>query len=294
MAALSSVGLACGQDDPIFTTGVKVVNVLATVRNKKGALISDLNQDDFSIFEDARQQTIRYFARDTDLPLTLGLMVDTSGSQRKVLDAERGASLHFLDQVVREQKDRVFIMQFDTNVLLRQSLTSSVGKLDDALAYVDSETNSQIRAQGGGGTLLYDAVVQASNELMRKQTGRKALIVLSDGVDFGSNAALEDALEAAQRADTLIYSILYSDGGHDGDKVLRRMSEESGGSFFEVSKKQPLEQMFDILQQELRTQYSLGYVSDKPVTVSEFRKLRLAVNQKDLKVQARHEYWAQR
>ena len=301
MAALSSLKLVRSQDDPTFTAGVKVVNILATVRNKKGALISDLNQDEFYISEDGRPQTIRYFARESDLPLTLGLMVDTSGSQRKVLDSERGASLRFLDQVVREQKDKVFIMQFDSNVQLRQSLTSSVGKLDDALAYVDSETNSQIRARGGGSTLLYDAVVQASNEIMRKQTGRKALIVLSDGVDFGSNAALEDALEAAQRADTLIYSILYSDagayggfGGHDGDKVLRRMSDESGGSFFEVSKKQPLDQMFDILQQELRTQYSLGYVSDKPVAVSEFRKLQLTVKQKDLKVQARHEYWAQR
>ncbi len=301
MAALSTVGISRGQEDPIFSAGVKVVNILATVRNKKGALISDLSQDDFSISEDGRPQTIKYFARDTDLPLTLGLMVDTSASQRKVLDAERGATLRFLDQVVREKKDKVFLMQFDTNVMMRQSLTSSVGKLDDALAYVDSESNSQLRAQGGGSTLLYDAVVQASNEVMRKQTGRKALIVLSDGVDFGSTAALEDALEAAQRADTLIYSILYSDagaygifGGHDGDKVLRRMSDESGGSFFEVSKKQPLEQMFDILQQELRTQYSLGYVSDKAVTVSEFRALRLTLKQKDLKVQARRQYWAQR
>lgn len=302
MAALSTVGISRGQEDPIFSAGVKVVNILATVRNKKGALISDLSQEDFSISEDGRAQTIRYFARDTDLPLTLGLMVDTSASQRKVLDAERGATLRFLDQVVREKKDKVFLMQFDTNVMMRQSLTSSVGKLDDALAYVDSESNSQLRAQGGGSTLLYDAVVQASNEVMRKQTGRKALIVLSDGVDFGSSAALQDALEAAQRADTLIYSILYSDagaygifgGGHDGDKVLRQMSDESGGSFFEVSKKQPLEQMFDILQQELRTQYSLGYVSDKPVAVSEFRTLRLTLKQKDLKVQARRQYWAQR
>ena len=111
--------LARGQDDPVFTAGVKVVNVLATVRNKKGGLISNLSQDDFSVFEDNQPQTIRYFARDTDLPLVLGLMVDTSASQRRVLDAERGASVRFLDQVVREQKDKVFIMQFDTNVLMR-------------------------------------------------------------------------------------------------------------------------------------------------------------------------------
>ena len=178
------------QDDPVFSTDVKVVNVLATVRNKKGSLVGDLSQDDFSLSEDGRPQTIRYFARESDLPLTLGLMIDTSGSQRRVLDAERGASLRFLDQVVRENKDKIFIIQFDSNVQLRQALTSSVGKLDDALAYVDSETNSQLRMQGGGRTLLYDAVVEASDKQMSKLTGRKALIVLSDGVDFGSTATL--------------------------------------------------------------------------------------------------------
>jgi VWFA-related protein len=289
------------QDDPVFSTDVKVVNVLATVRNKKGSLVGDLTQDDFSLLEDGRPQTIRYFARESDLPLTLGLMIDTSGSQRRVLDAERGASVRFLDQVVRENKDKIFIIQFDSNVQLRQALTSSVGKLDDALAYVDSETNSQLRVQGGGRTLLYDAVVEASDKQMSKLTGRKALIVLSDGVDFGSTAALMDAVEAAQRADTLIYSILYSDpgayglfGGGEGTRALGRMSNESGGGFFEVSKKQPVDQLFSILQEELRNQYNLGYVSDKPVAVSEFRTIRLTSKQKGLVVQARHQYWARR
>ena len=160
----------------------------------------------------------------------------------------------------------------------------------------------QLRMQGGGGTLLYDAVARASNDVMKKLTGRKALIVLSDGVDFGSYGTLQDAVEAAQRADTLIYSILYSDpgayglfgGGGDGKGVLERMSNETGGSFFEVSKKQPVDRMFDILQEELRTQYNLGYVSDKPVTISEFRAIQLTAKQKGLVVQARRQYWAQR
>ena len=215
-AALCAVRFARAQDQPVFSTEVKVVNVLATVRNKTGALVGNLSQDDFSLSEDGRPQTIRYFARESDLPLTLGLMVDTSGSQRRVLDAERGASLRFLDRVVRENKDQVFIMQFDSAVQMRQALTSSVGKLEDALAYVDTETMRQLRMQHGGGTLLYDAVVRASDEVMRKQTGRKALIVLSDGVDIGSYGTLQDAVEAAQRADTLIYSILYSDPGAYG------------------------------------------------------------------------------
>jgi VWFA-related protein len=301
-AALCGVRMARGQDGPVFTTDVKVVNVLATVRTKTGSLVGNLGREDFSLAEDGRPQTIRYFARESDLPLTLGLMVDTSGSQRRVMDAERGASVRFLDRVVRDNKDQVFIMQFDSAVQVRQSLTYSVGKLEDALAYVDTETERQVRMQHGGGTLLYDAVARASEDVMKKQTGRKALIVLSDGVDLGSYGTLKDAIEAALRADTLIYSILYSDpgayglfgGGGDGRRVLESMSNDTGGTFFEVSKKQPLDLVYDILQEELRHQYNLGYVSDKAVTVSEFRPIQLTVKQKGLIVQARRQYWAQR
>jgi VWFA-related protein len=300
-ASASRLVRACQQDEAVFTANVKVVNVFATVRQKNGALVADLGKDDFTLTEDRHSQTIRYFSRETDLPLTLGLMVDTSGSQGRVLNAERGASLRFLDQVVRDKTDQVFIMQFDSAVTLRQPLTSKVGALDDALAYVDTETERQVRIQHGGGTLLYDAVAKASNEVMKQRAGRKALIVLSDGVDFGSYVALDDAIEAAQRADTLIYSILYSDpgfygilGGRDGKRVLQRMSEETGGSCFEVSKKLSVDQVFEILQQELRTQYNLGYVSDQPATVSGFREIQVAVNRKGLTVQARRRYWASR
>jgi VWFA-related protein len=302
-AALCGAGLArSSQEQPTFATDVKVVNVLASVRNKTGALIGSLNKDDFALAEDGRAQTIRYFLHESDLPLTLGLMVDTSGSQWKVLDEERGASLRFLDHVFRENKDRVFIMQFDSTVQVRQPLTGSIKKLDDAMAYVDGESMQQIRMREGGGTLLYDAVVRASDEIMKKQTGRKGLIVLSDGVDFGSETSLDDAIEAAQRAETLVYSILCSDpgaygifgGDHDGRKVLQRLSDESGGSFFEVSKKQSLESMYGILEEELRNQYSIGYVSDKPVTISEFRNIQLTAKQKGLQVHARKRYWAQR
>jgi VWFA-related protein len=297
---LSATGFLRAQEQPVFSTDVKVVNVLATVRNKSGELVGNLSQDDFLLSEDGRPQTIRYFARESNLPLTLGLLVDTSGSQRRVLDAERGACLRFLDQVVREKKDQVFIMQFDTVIQVRQPLTSSVGKLDDSLAYVDSETWNQVRMRNGGGTLLYDAVIQASEDIMKKQTGRKALIVLSDGVDFGSGGSVQEGVDAAQRADTLIYSILYSDsgayggfGGPDGKRVLQQLSKETGGSFFEVTKKQPVDKIFEILEEELRTQYSIGYSSDKPVTISEFRKVELTARQKNLIVQARHQYWAQ-
>ena len=298
--AFVCAAFARGQQEPVFTTDVKVVNVLATVRNRTGTLVPTLGKDDFSLLEDGRPQQIRYFASETDLPLTIGLMVDTSGSQRKVLDAERTASFHFLDQVVRP-KDQVFILQFDSSVQVKQGLTSSLQKLDDALSYVDSETMRQLRIHEGGGTLLYDAIAKASDGIMKREKARKALIVLTDGVDVGSYGSLPDCIEAAQRADTLIYSILYSDpgaygvfgGGRDGRKVLERMSAETGGGFFEVSKKLTVEQVFQIIEEELRTQYNLGYASDKPVTVAEFRAIQLTAKQKGLTVRARQKYWAQ-
>lgn len=287
---------------PTFKAEVKVVNVLATVRNKKGAFIRDLGKDDFSVLEDGRPQDIRYFSRQTDLPLTLGLMIDTSVSQRRVMDAERIASYRFLEQVLREKKDQVFIMQFDLSPILRQELTSSFLKLSDALQRVDTPSMNDLESQTGGGTMLYDAMLKAARDIMRNQTGRKALIVLSDGVDTGSQATVMDTIEAAQKADTLIYSILFSDegyygafgGGADGRGALTRMSRETGGGFFEVSKKLSLDDIFAQLQEELRSQYNIGYVSDRPVSISEFRKIQLTTHRKGMAVQARGRYWAQR
>ena len=298
---------ARAQEEITFSTEVKVVNVLTTVKNKKGQIVRDLTKDDFKIAENGRPQTLRYFARQSDLPLTLGLMVDTSMSQQRVLDAEQSASFRFLDRVLRENVDQVFVMQFDLAVQMRQELTSSRQKLEETLAKVAIPTRQALQAQGySGGTLLYEAVVAASKDVMKSRQGRKALIVLSDGVDVGSETTLASAIEAAQRADTLIYSILFSDApyygnplggllGHsDGRGVLVRMSRETGAGFFEVSKKLSIEQIFDLIQEELRSQYSLGYVSDTPVRISEFRKIQLTVSQKGLVVQARDRYWAQR
>jgi VWFA-related protein len=292
--------------------------------------------------EDDRPQTIRYFARETDLPLTLGLLVDTSMSQRRVLDQERSASSTFLDQVLRVNKDMAFVIHFDREVELLQDLTSSRQKLQAALGLLQTPQPSQEGrgnspgsypgsrrrggGGGGGGTLLYDAVYLASNELMKKQQGRKALIVLSDGVDRGSKETLASAVEAAQRADTLVYSILFADeaaygggfggrgmggmGGRgrrggwpgrypqqtrpDGKKILERISKETGGRLFEVSKKQPIEQIYDRIQEELRNQYSLGYTPDRADLGAGYHKIRLMTKQKDLIVQARDGYYAER
>jgi VWFA-related protein len=286
---------------PTFSTNVKVVSVLATVHDKKGFLVRGLTKDDFTLFEDGRPQNIRYFSQDSDLPLTIGLLVDTSLSQRTVLDLERDVSFHFLERVLREDKDQAFIVQFDQAIFVRQEPTSSRKDLQATLQILEAPDADV----GPSGTLLYDGVHLASNQKMLKQNGRKALIILSDGVDIGSHTTLTDAIAAAQRADALIYSILFSDEtaygvpsrGHgiapEGRATLERLSNETGGGFFQVSKKQTIEHIFDSIQQELRTQYSFGYISDQPVVTPRFRKIHLETDRKGAVVQAKDRYYAE-
>jgi len=287
-------------EEAVFKADVRVVNVLATVRSKTGDVIKDLTKDDFTILENGREQMIRYFAAETDLPLTLGLMVDTSMSQRRLIEIERSASYRFFDQILRENKDRVFIVQFDMAVLMRQALTSSRRKLEESLAYVDTPSRKELMMQAGGGTLLFDAVVKACQDTTKTLKGRKALIILSDGDDNGSQTSINDAIDAAIRTDTLIYSILFEDSGahfgfsSEGRKILARLARDTGGSYFEVSKKRSIDQIYEVLEVELRSQYNLGFVSDQPIRFSEFRKLELRSKRKGLAVQSRDRYWAQR
>jgi len=309
-----------------ISTDVNVVNVFAAVRTKQGQIVRDLNKEDFLLDEDGRPQTIAYFSRESDLPLTLGLVVDTSPSQRRVLEQERGASYKFIDQVLREDKDQVFVLHFDAEVELLQDLTNSKKQLQNALHELESAPPRQLNRRDNpnptprphGGTALYDAVLLACDEIMKKQTGRKAVIVLSDGVDNASRTTLADAIASAQRADTLAYSILFSDeafqqpaspwGGHgggrrggmnrypreprpDGKKILEKLSKETGGGFFEGSKKQSLDDIYRQIQEELRNQYSLGYTPDKSDGPG-FRRIHVAAKRKDLIVQARDGYYA--
>jgi VWFA-related protein len=326
---------------------VKVVNVLATVRDKHGKTISSLTKDDFALSEDGKPQTITYFTRETDLPLRLGLLVDTSLSQRRVLEQERTASYSFLDHLLRVDKDLAFVIHFDREVELLQEFTPSRPKLQAALQFMQTpQSDGGYRGGSGGkgggggggygggggrgqhqrgaGTLLYDAVYLASNELMSKQQGRKALIILSDGVDHGSKETLATAMEVAQRVDTVVYSILFKDdegygnrggwsgaggpmgggpmgggrrGGRgpqqerpDGKKILEQISRETGGRLFEVSKKETIEKIYSEIEEELRNQYSLGYPFDKAARTG-YHRLQVTTKQKDLIVQARDGYY---
>jgi VWFA-related protein len=333
----------------------RLVNLPVVVRDKKGALVQNLTKSDFVLQVDGHPQTIRYFDIDKDLPLTLGLLVDTSLSQRKAIDEERTASSAFLDQMLTGLQDRAFIIQFARQTELLQDLTSSRPKLQQALKELDtpgsgsgsttdsddSGDNGSRRHGRGGGTALYDANFLASDELMAKQKGRKALIILSDGVDSGSKESIARSIEAAQRADTVVYAIYfkgeepqYSDDNHshgrypgggggypggrypgggggagypgggggrgggypganhvDGKKILERMAQETGGSLFEVSKKQTFAQIYARIAEELRAQYRLGYTPDQATAAEGYHQIDLATSKKDLYVQTRDGYY---
>jgi hypothetical protein len=224
---------------PTIAVDARLVNLPVVVRDKKGALIQNLTKDDFVLQVDGKPQTIRYFDKDTNLPLTLGLLVDTSLSQRTVIDEERTASSTFLDQMLTTPKDKAFIMQFAAQTELLQDLTSSRPQLQAALKEIDTpgrssntsdDDTASRRPRGGGGTTLYDALFLASDELMSKQAGRKAIIILSDGGDRGSRETLVKSIEAAQRADTIVYAI-YFKGEEPHQDFPQRGGRGGGGGY---------------------------------------------------------------
>jgi VWFA-related protein len=274
--------------DASFSADVKVVNLFATVRDKDNNIIRNLTKDDFSLTEDNRLQSIRYFSQETDLPLTLGVLVDTSKSQSGVLEEERTASYAFLQEMLRPDKDLAFVVSFDVRVKMLAKPTSSVQALRAAF--------DALKIPIFGSTLLYTAVKRASEDTMRKEKGRKAFIILSDGVDVHSMTSLGTAIEYAQRADTAIYSILFADRQNNGfysrrgRKALQRLSLETGGSFFEVTGNQTIEKIYARIQEELRSQYSLGYTSDA-ADARAYRRIGLTTKQKEFTVRTSDGYY---
>lgn len=310
---------------PKYSSGVNAVNVLVTVRDKQGRAVANLTKDDFSLEEDGRPQVIQYFARQIDAPLKLGLLVETSGNARGNLDAERRGCHKFVDQALREGPDQAFLIHFDTQVELLQDLTSShqeLGKALDGLSLpVEPPSEKPGRGERGHrrtavnpGAMLYDAVYLASDEMLRKEQGRKVLILFSGGEDRGSKVSLSEAIEAAQRADVQIFSIRFADPGglgrptvgigpigtgyprragpdpEEAREVLQRISSETGGAFFETSGS-GLDKTFARIEDELRNQYSLGYSSDQHG--AGYRLIKVTVKRKNLEVRAREGYYAQ-
>ncbi|MGA2268015.1 MAG: VWA domain-containing protein [Bryobacteraceae bacterium] len=296
-------------DLPSITVDVDVVSILASVRDKRGALIPNLQKDDFTILEEGKPQTIKYFTRETDLPLTIGLLVDVSGSQRNLIDIERHAASQFFSQVLRK-KDEAFLISFGEETELLQDYTNSARLLTQGLnqlrvsSGVSGITPGPVPTAGQPrGTVLYDAIYLAATEKLRSEVGRKVIVVITDGVDQGSRMTRNQAIEAAQKADAVIYSIDYYDpgaygrfgigfGGSGGEGELRKMSDETGGHVYRVDRGHSLDQVFRELQDEMRSQYSIGYTPANDLKDGSYRRLDVRLANKDLKAQARKGYYA--
>jgi VWFA-related protein len=326
-----------------FSANVNVVNVLANVFDQRGALIQNLSKGDFVVEDDGRKQDIRYFSRQTELPLTLGLLVDTSGSMSRMLEEEHTASALFFRQMIRPKQDRVFVMNFDEQVRILQTLTSSRKQFESALAHLEPDefqvparTSGAAFSPNGRTTALFDAIYLASEALMQNQKGRKALIVISDGMDVNSEYTLDAAITSAQKANTLVYTIhiydemiptltlplappttsagtqpdpaasvdTHSDPAASnwikaqkkvlmqGKDALIRASRETGGAFFEVSNDTPISKIYQQIENDLRSQYNLGYSPDPSNLASGFHKIRVTTTRTGLTVQARDGYYA--
>ena len=293
---------------PTIKVDVDVVNILTSVRDKRGALIPSLQKEDFTILEDGKAQTIKYFTKETDLPLTIGLLVDVSGSQRNLIDIERSAASQFFRDVLRK-KDLAFLISFGEENELLQDYTGSARLLTEGLSQLRVSSGvsgihpGPVPTMGGPrGTVLYDAIYLAADEKLKGEVGRKVIVVITDGVDQGSRKTRNQAIEAAQKSDAVIYSIDYSDpgaygfgfgfGGGGGEAELRKMSDETGGRVYKVDRKHTLEQVFKELQDEMRSQYSIAYTPTNEVKDGGYRHLEVRLANKDLKAQARKGYYA--
>ena len=290
-----------------FKVDVNVVNLFFAVKDKKGMLVPNLTKDDFQVVEDGKPQTIRYFRSESNQPLTLGMLIDTSPSQQRVLPEEQQAGSAFLRQVLGKN-DLAFVISFDANIDLLQDLTASSAELGDALRRTRIGGGGQAglnpgpvpTARGGGGTHLYDAVFLASSDVLGKEVGRKAMILLTDGQDQGSRLKIADAIEAAHKADAICYVVLIADRayyggvgmGYSGDREMRKLSEETGGRMIDVgNNEKKLKDAFDQIANELRSQYNIGYTPTNPARDGSFRKVQVK-SKEGYKVQARAGYYA--
>jgi len=311
----SSPAQKSDDQNPVETlkVNVNVVQLFFNVKDKKGALIPNLAKDDFEVYEDGKPQTIKYFTAESNLPLTLGIMIDASGSQRNVLDMEKEVGGAFLKQILTD-KDEAYVISFDVTVDLLQDFTRDVRRLQAALdkAKINTGFTSGTPLPGAGGepvpirdpagTLLYDAVYLSAHDMLAKEVGRKAMILLTDGQDQGSKLKVKDAIEAAQKADAIVYVLLCADrgfyggigfGGYYGEGEMKKLTEQTGGRVIDVGNKfEKLKGAFDQIAAELRSQYNIGYTPTNTNQDGGYRKLEIKAKQQNYKIQARAGYYA--
>ena len=304
------------QDQSVETlkVNVEIVQLFFNVKDKHGALIPSLTKDNFDVFEDGKAQTIKYFKAESDLPLTLGILIDSSGSQQRVLDMEKEVGASFLENIIRP-KDEAFVLSFDVDVDLLQDFTNSISRLRHALYEAKINTGGvgcsggpigpqgpiPCSSSGPRGTLLYDAVYLASHDVLSHEVGRKAMILLTDGEDQGSRLKIKDAIEAAQKADAICYVILIADRGfygfggfgYSGDTEMKKLTQETGGRVIDVGNKpDKLRKAFDEISNELRSQYNIGYTPTNRARDGSFRKVEIKSKPAEYKIQARSGYYA--
>ncbi len=269
-----------------FRVEVEAVNVLVAVHDEKtGLFVTSLTVDDFEIYEDGARQEITNFSQQTGLPLTIALCVDTSASVKLKLGFEKEAAIDFLFSVVRPI-DQALLLEFDTGVTLLHDFTSNP---NDLVREIES-------LKAGGGTSLYDAVYLVSEQKMMQESGRKALVILSDGADLTSTHTFEDALRMAYRSEVAVYAIsttrFGADIDHEGDNALKQLTETTGGkAFFPFSTSQ-LGKAFSSIDQELRSQYNLAYVPTNRRPNGTLRKIRVKVVRKNVRLRYRKGYFA--
>lgn len=283
---------------------VNLVNLFASVRDGSKRLIPNLPKDAFQVFEDGKEQQIDFFKAETDLPLTLGILMDTSGSMYTIFGAEQEAASRFLRRVLRPKQDLAMIMTFDTDVDLLADFTADGDRLERAIqrarvSVPAGRVTPGTIPGGSGGTNLYDAIYLACKEKLSRESGRKALIVLTDAEDTGSKVKLSEALETAQRTDAVIHVLLISARGGFGfgganAGVGKKLAEETGGRMIEVNNERDLERAFDQISEELRSQYTIGYYPSNAARDGSFRKIKVETKNKDMKVLTRKGYYAPR
>jgi len=284
-------------------TQVSLVNLFATVRDKNKRIVGDLKKEDFRITEDNQEQKIAFYSKEVALPITLALLLDTSGSEQFMLSAIQEAGSSFLRRILRKG-DEALVMSFDSDVDLLSDFTDDHGQLDRAVR------RSRINIPSGGsiggnpgpvgsrqitGTALYDAIYLACGEKLNSEAGRKAVVIVTDAQDEGSKVRIEEAIEAAQRTDTVIHVILVADprfGANGG--AAKKLAEETGGRVLNASSEKKLMEAFDEISAELRSQYTLGYYPTNGERDGKFRKIKVETLNHDLKVLARKGYYAPR
>jgi VWFA-related protein len=287
---------AAGQG-PVIRTEVSLVNLFATVRDKSKRIVPNLTQNDFRILEDNQEQKIAFFSRETKLPVTLGLLIDTSGSEQNRLMYEQDAASHFLRRVLRKG-DEAMVISFDVDADLLADFTEDLSQLDSAIRRARigatyAPVTPTTFPDNTGGTHFYDAIYSACHEKLAQEAGRKALVIITDAYDEGSKLRVQEAIEAAQRTDTVVHILLVYDPGYpNGGSVAKKIADETGGRLIDVGNAKRIDEAFDQISEELRSQYTLSYYPTNSARDGRFRRIRVEVTGKDMKILARKGYYA--